>query len=124
MYILYCIDYYLLYNLFRTLNVLEKMKVNKKKNEYLFYIRVLILSSNMIILYYCILLNIQPLVICLSIYLLFDYLLLISRIIYNHYIIILIRDNSYIIIIRPTVGDNNMVYFRPTVVSNPILDAI
>ena len=64
----------------------------------------------------------QPLTISFSVYLSLDSMLLLSRIILYFLIKMKIKNNSQIIILRPSVGDDGKVFFRPTVVSNPLLD--
>jgi hypothetical protein len=73
-------------------------------------------------MFYCVLINTQPLIISFSVYLSLDSVLILSRIILYFVIKMKIKNNSQIIIMRPSVGDDGKVFFRPTVVSNPLLD--
>lgn len=121
-FLFYCCDFFALYYSIKTINIIEKMNSNKKENIFFLFVRFFILFSNSYNVSYSILNNIQPLLIINSIYLSFDSILIISRTVYGISIIRLIKQNSQIIIMRPTIGDNNKLYYRPTMVPNPILN--
>ena len=120
--LLYCNDYFLLCKIFYYLHEMKKINDNRRENILFLFPRILIFISNTCTMYYCVLIHSQPLTISFSVYLSLDSMLLLSRIILYFLIKMKIKNNSQIIILRPSVGDDGKVFFRPTVVSNPLLD--
>ena len=123
-FLFYFCDFIALYRSIKTINIIEKMNSNKKENIFFLFARSFLLIGDFANLSYCISNNIQSLLILNSIFVSFDGIFIILRTVYGVFIIRIIKQNSEIVIMRPTVGDDNKIYYRPTVVANPVLNNV
>lgn len=118
----YMNDYYSLYSTFITRNIVEKINENKQVNYFSLKIRVCIFLANASYLYYTILNDIRPSIISCSVFLSLDSVLLILRTIYAVLLYKKSKQPQQVVVFRPTVGDDGRLYYRKTVVENPMHD--
>lgn len=116
----YLNDYYSLYSTFITRNIIEKINENKQVNYFSLKIRVCIFLSNATYLYFIVLNDIRASIISCSVFLSLDSVLLILRTIYAVLLYKKSKQPQQVVVFRPTVRDDGTLYYRKTIVENPM----